>query len=43
MSLQEKLSKLNAQTIAALPEESVAVMRDETQKLRKSRIVASGP
>jgi len=43
MSLQEQLSQLNAKTTAALPEESIAVMRDETQKLRTSRIVESAP
>ena len=43
MSLQEQLSQLNAKTTAALPKESIAVMRDETQKLRKSRIVESAP
>ncbi|QEG39353.1 peroxiredoxin-like family protein [Roseimaritima ulvae] len=43
MSLHEKLSQLNAEIIAALPAESVTVMREQTQRLRESRIVASAP
>jgi len=43
MSLQEKLSQLNAQTTAALPEKSIAAMREETQRLRESHIVESAP
>jgi hypothetical protein len=38
MSLQQKLSDLTAENIAALPEKSVAVMRDETQRsIRQDR------
>jgi peroxiredoxin len=43
MLLQEKLSELNAQITAALPENSIAVMRNETQKLRGSHFVESAP
>ena len=36
MSLHEQLSTLKAQNTASLPEEIVAVMQDETEKLSES-------